>query len=701
MTTMDPQWALLAGALVFIITPGIALFYGGRERATSMVNMMMLSAGAIAVTTIVWTLWGWSMAFAGKDMAGGVVGDPISGLLFRDSMVADHGVFTSMDANSGLAGGIPAAFRLACAVVAVALITGALAGRVRYAIWLIFVAVWVTLVFAPLAHMVCGGGLLSPNGAISQALGIQVHDFAGGSVLHIAAAVSALAIVLIIGGHAHFQLKHFVLHIKNVARTSVGADAGSAAGSDSLKDKHIRNHGVKSRLSRALWADVANAQNAVQSAVVSPVATVAEVASEPAQSATDSAVAARHPHNVPFVVLGVFLIWFGWLGLMIGSSAGVPGVAGYAWVSSMITASASMLAWGVTERLRSGCFSALGAASGIMAGLAASAAAADVIAPLWALVLGVLAGVITSLVSHSRMFVRYDGALHVVSVNGVAAFIGVLAVGLFADGTGLFAVGDWHQLVAQLCLIGITVLYSGAVTAVVAFALEKLLGWRISEAKERKGVDLADQGERAYDFSTIAQSHGGAVVTVANDGDASREQMAVLASVDIAVDDNAAEPERPEIEVDTNDETVEQSEVVLENAADSTVQDDAVDETLVEDSKNIEAEVAESDVQSEESNIEAGTEADDSDAAESDAEVEDTEAEDSEAEDADVDKAVDADSDAENSDAEGNAEGDTEGDAETNKDVAESRETAQSEGSVEQSQEETRKKKSGKRNNAK
>ena len=90
MTAMDPQWALLAAALVFIITPGIALFYGGRERATSMVNMMMLSAGAIAVTTIVWTLWGWSMAFAGKDMIGGVVGDPVSGLLLRDSMVADH-----------------------------------------------------------------------------------------------------------------------------------------------------------------------------------------------------------------------------------------------------------------------------------------------------------------------------------------------------------------------------------------------------------------------------------------------------------------------------------------------------------------------------------------------------------------------------------------------------------------------------------
>ncbi len=550
MTTMDPQWALLAGALVFIITPGIALFYGGRERATSMVNMMMLSAGAIAVTTLVWTLWGWSLAFAGKDMAGGVVGDPFSGLLFRDSMVADHGVFTSMDANSGLAGGIPAAFRLACAVVAVALITGALAGRVRYSIWLIFVAVWVTLVFAPLAHMVCGGGLLSPNGAISQALGIQVHDFAGGSLLHIAAAVSAFAIVMIIGGHAHFPLKRLVLHIKNVAH------AGTGAGSASAK---TNSRNAKSRLSRALWADVAKAQdNSSTESVVSSVATVAEVAETSSQSSVENG-SVRHPHNVPFVMLGIFLIWFGWLGLMIGSSAGVPGVAGYAWVSSTITASASMLAWGVTERLRSGCFSALGAASGVMAGLSASAAAADVIAPLWALVLGVLSGVITSLVTHSRTFTRYDGALHVVSVNGVAALIGVISVGLFADGSGLLSVGDWHQLVAQLCLIGIVVLYSGAVTAIVAFALEKLFGWRISEAKERKGVDLADQGERAYDFSAIAQSHEGAVVAVSDDA-SSKTQMAVLTSVDIAVDDNSLEPESTSADKQTVLETGKESD---------------------------------------------------------------------------------------------------------------------------------------------
>ena len=528
------------------------------------------------------------MAFAGKDMIGGVVGDPVSGLLLRDSMVADHGIFTSMDANTGLSGGgIPAAFRLACAVVAVALITGALAGRVKYAIWLIFVAVWVTLVFAPLAHMVCGGGLLSPNGAISQALGIQVHDFAGGSLLHLTAAVSALAIVLIIGGHAHFPLKRFVLHTKS-----------STVQRNSSNSSNNSEH--KGNLVRALWADVARFSKLETNTGSS--SSKAEDSNGSVEAVSDVAdnsvnVLKRHPHNVPFVVLGIFIIWFGWLGLMIGSSVGLPGVAGYAWVSSTITASASMLAWGVTERLRSGCFTAVGAASGIMAGLAASAAAADVIAPLWAMVLGVIVGVATCLATHSKTFARYDGALHVVSVNGIAALIGIFAVGLFADGSGLFCVGDWHQLIAQICLLVITVLYSGAVTALVAFGLEKLFGWRISEAKERKGVDLADQGERAYDFSSIAQARAGAVVEVA-DSEEGKTQVAVLTPVAISVDESVVDADGDSVDSDSD------SAVAGDNSAhsDDNVSAQSQDEVeLSEEKIETEKDVEESE-NSEESN---------------------------------------------------------------------------------------------------
>ena len=540
MTAIDPQLALLAAALVFIITPGIALFYGGREKATSMINMMMLSAGAVAVTTIVWTLWGWSLAFAGKDMLGGIFGDPMSGLLFRDSMVSDSGIFTSMDVGSGIANELPAAFRLACAIVAVSLITGALAGRVRYAIWLIFVAVWITLVFSPLMHMVYGGGLLSAKGAISQALGVSIHDFAGGSTLNLAAAVSALAIVFIIGGHAKFPLKRFILHAKGVF--SVSSHASSAAKSEA----NSKNHS-KGKLEQALWNDVARS-NGNHAAHDSFTKDISEGSLSDADSMSEeSLVGARQPHNVPFIMLGIFIIWFGWLGLMIGSSMGVPGAAVYSWISSTITASASMLAWGVTERLRFGRFTALGSASGVMAGLAASSASANVIAPLWALLLGVFVGVVTSLVSYSHVFARYDGALHVVSVNGVAAIIGLLAVGLFADGKGLLVVGDWHQLVAQICLICIVILYAGVITAVLAFALEKLFGWRISEAKERKGVDLADQGERAYDFSSIVQARSGAVVEV-SDATQGKTQMAVLTPVSLDVDDVSSESSSTELE---------------------------------------------------------------------------------------------------------------------------------------------------------
>lgn len=576
MTAIDPQLALLAAALVFIITPGIALFYGGREKATSMINMMMLSAGAVAVTTIVWTLWGWSLAFAGKDMLGGIFGDPMSGLLFRDSMVSDSGIFTSMDGGSGIANELPAAFRLACAIVAVSLITGALAGRVRYAIWLIFVAVWITLVFSPLMHMVYGGGLLSAKGAISQALGVSIHDFAGGSTLNLAAAVSALAIVFIIGGHAKFPLKRFILHAKGVF--SVSSHASSAAKSEA----NSKNHS-KGKLEQALWNDVARS-NGNHAAHDSFTKDISEGSLSDANSMSEeSLVGARQPHNVPFIMLGIFIIWFGWLGLMIGSSMGVPGAAVYSWISSTITASASMLAWGVTERLRFGRFTALGSASGVMAGLAASSASANVIAPLWALLLGVFVGVVTSLVSYSHVFARYDGALHVVSVNGVAAIIGLLAVGLFADGKGLLVVGDWHQLVAQICLICIVILYAGVITAVLAFALEKLFGWRISEAKERKGVDLADQGERAYDFSSIVQARSGAVVEV-SDATQGKTQMAVLTPVSLDVDDVSSESSSTELEQSKVDSVLD-SDISELNIDANKANEDAIESGELESSE--------------------------------------------------------------------------------------------------------------------
>lgn len=422
MDTGNAAWMLMSASLVFLMTPGVAFFYGGMVRAKAVLNMLMLSVAAIAVTGVIWTLWGWSIAYAGGDI-GGVFGDPATGFLLRDTMVAKDGVFTSV-ASQGAAypRSIDVAFQVTFAMITVALITGALAERIKFSTWMVFVALWITFDYAPMAHMVWNGGLLSPTGAISQAIGAQAHDFAGGTVVHINAAVAALVIVLIIG-----------------------------------KRKGFGKVPIK-------------------------------------------------PHNVPFVMLGAFLLWFGWFGFNGGSAFGANGTAGYAWVSTTIAACAATLGWAITERIRTGHFTALGAASGMVAGLVGITPAADVVSPLWALVLGAIVGVACCFAVGLKFKLGYDDSLDVVGVHGVGGLVGTILVGFFAEGHGLLAGGDYKQLLVQLCIALVAVLFSGVITAIIAFALEKTMGWRVTEEQEVAGVDISDQGERAYDFAGTSSS---------------------------------------------------------------------------------------------------------------------------------------------------------------------------------------------------
>ncbi|KFJ04264.1 ammonium transporter [Bifidobacterium tsurumiense] len=417
MDSGNAAWLLISASLVFLMTPALAFFYGGMVRSKAILNMLMMSAGAIAVTTVVWTLWGWSIAYAGRDIAG-IFGDPATGFLLKDSMVSDGGVFTSAATDSnGVPVSINVAFQAAFAMITVALISGALAERVKYSTWMLFVALWITFVYAPMAHMVWNGGILSSTGAISQAIGAAAHDFAGGTVVHINAAVAALIVVLIIGKRKGFGTQPF------------------------------------------------------------------------------------RPHNVPFVMLGAFLLWFGWFGFNAGSAFQANGTAGYAWVSTALASASAMLAWGFTEKIRSGHYTAIGAASGIVAGLVAITPAADVVSPLWAIVIGIIAGIVCCLACSLKFKFGFDDSLDVVGIHGVGGLIGTLLVGLFAAGAGLLAGGDWKQLAVQVCVVIVAVLYSAVVTAIIAFALEKTLGWRVSENQEIGGIDLADQGERGYDFA--------------------------------------------------------------------------------------------------------------------------------------------------------------------------------------------------------
>ncbi|NEG89084.1 ammonium transporter [Bifidobacterium aerophilum] len=421
MDTGNAAWMLTSASLVFLMTPGVAFFYGGMVRAKAVLNMLMLEAAALSVTAIIWTLWGWSIAYAGTSI-GGIFGDPATGFLLKDSMVAQDGVFTAVKTDGNYPGSIDVAFQTTFAMITVGLICGAIAERVKYSTWMIFVALWITFDYAPMAHMVWNGGLLSGTGAISQAIGAAAHDFAGGTVVHINAAVAALIIVLIIGKRKGF-------------------------GTQPIR-----------------------------------------------------------PHNVPFVMLGAFLLWFGWFGFNAGSAFGANGTAGYAWVSTTAAAAAAMLSWGFTEKIRTGHYTAMGAASGMVAGLVGITPAADVVSPLWAIVLGAIVGILTCLACGLKFKLGYDDSLDVVGVHGVGGLTGTVLIGFFGEGTGLLAGGDWKQLVVQIVIALVAILYSGVITAIIAFALEKTIGWRVTEAQEVGGIDLADQGERAYDFAGTASS---------------------------------------------------------------------------------------------------------------------------------------------------------------------------------------------------
>ena len=412
--TGTTAFMIVCTMLVLLMTPGLAFFYGGLSRRKNVVNTMMMVFGVIGVVGVIWVLFGWSFAYGGDGALpffGGI--DQIGCFsavtnMFAEESVNGEGLDYPSIVNIG--------FQLAFAMITTAIITGAVAGRMKFGALILFVVLWVPLVYAPLAHMVWGG-----DGSLIGDM-IGALDFAGGDVVHISSGLTGLMLCLIIGRRKGFGLMSY------------------------------------------------------------------------------------RPHNVPFVVLGAGLLWFGWFGFNAGSAFAANGTAGYAWVSTSAATAAAMLSWGFTEKIRSGHYTAMGAASGMVAGLVAITPAADVVSPLWAIVMGAIAGVLTCLACGLKFKFGYDDSLDVVGVHGVGGFTGTILIGFFGEGTGLLAGGDWKQLVVQLVIALVAILYSAVITAIIAFALEKTIGWRVTEAQEVGGIDLADQGERAYDFAGTASS---------------------------------------------------------------------------------------------------------------------------------------------------------------------------------------------------
>ncbi|GAB2629765.1 ammonium transporter [Prescottella soli] len=430
--TGDTAWMLTSAALVLLMTPGVAFFYGGMVRAKSVLNMIMMSVGAMGVVGILWVLFGYSMAF-GNDK-GGVVGDPTEffGLkgLFGGQYLAD--AHTGAAVAIPLVGTIPAlvfvAFQAMFAIITVALISGAVADRMKFGAWLLFAGLWATIVYFPVAHWVFSfdGVTAETGGWIANKL--KVIDFAGGTAVHINAGVAGLVLALMLGKRRGWPKTPF------------------------------------------------------------------------------------RPHNLPFVMLGAALLWFGWFGFNAGSALGANGVAAAAFVTTVVATCAAMLAWLLVEKLRDGHATTLGGASGIVAGLVAITPACSSVDIVGAIVVGVAAGALCALAVGLKYRFGYDDSLDVVGVHLVGGLVGTLLVGVVAtEGApagvnGLFYGGGFDQLWRQAVGAGAVLIYSFIATGVIALIVKATIGLRVRAEAEARGVDESEHAESAYDFVALAGS---------------------------------------------------------------------------------------------------------------------------------------------------------------------------------------------------
>ncbi|WP_445257599.1 ammonium transporter [Nocardioides aurantiacus] len=425
MDTGDTAWVLTSAALVLLMTPGLALFYGGMVRAKSVLNMMMMSFGALALIGVLWIIYGYSMAF-GNDIGGGLLGDPTEFFGLKGLMSEDSLVFT-----------VPSlafvGFQAVFAIITVALISGAIADRARFGPWMLFAGIWATVVYFPVAHWVFSfdEGTAPVGGWIANKL--AAIDFAGGTAVHINAGAAGLALAIVLGKRLGWKR-------------------------DPMR-----------------------------------------------------------PHNLPLVMLGAGLLWFGWFGFNAGSALGANTIAAVTWVNTLGATAAAALGWLLVEKLRDGHATSLGAASGVVAGLVAITPACSAVNPVGALVVGALAGVLCALAVGLKYKYGVDDSLDVVGVHLVGGLWGTIAVGFFATSNapagvdGLFFGGGVDQLWRQAVGAFAVLAYSFVLTMIIGLAISKTIGFRIEEDDEVEGIDFTEHSETGYDF--VSRSGGSSILS--------------------------------------------------------------------------------------------------------------------------------------------------------------------------------------------
>jgi len=392
----DVAWLLVSTALVLLMVPGLALFYGGLVRAKNALNTMMMSLAALAVGGLAWTALGYSLAFDGEGAAIGGLGHALLagvGLEPRGSL--PHLLFF--------------AFQATFAGITVALVSGAVVERLRFGPWLAFSALWTVVVYAPVCHWVWGGGWLAGLGAL---------DFAGGAVVHVNAGAAAVVAALVLGPR--------------------------------------RDWGRQALL----------------------------------------------PHNVPLVLLGAGLLWFGWFGFNAGSALGANGSAVVAFASTLLAPLAALVVWMALDARRTGRVTAVGAATAVVVGLVAITPAAGFVSPRGALAIGALAALPSYFGLLHRARTRFDDSLDVVAAHGLGGLTGALLTGVFASaawgGTAGLLEGNPGLVLRQAAAVLATVAWSGAGTWLVLRAVALFAPLAAGEREQGRGLDVALHGEEAY-----------------------------------------------------------------------------------------------------------------------------------------------------------------------------------------------------------
>jgi Amt family ammonium transporter len=422
--TGNTAWLLLSSALVLLMTPGLALFYGGLNRSKGMLNMMMMSFSCIGIISILWALYGFTLAFGTNSSAG------TNKFIGSFTQYAGTGTkfINEIWQVAGTSTGIPTyvvmAFQMMFAIITVALVSGSLSDRLKFGGWVIFAVAWFTLVYVPVAHWIWGGGWIGVN--------LGALDFAGGTAVHVNAGSAALAVALVLGKRVGWP-----------------------------KDN-------------------------------------------------------MRPHNVPFVALGAGLLWFGWFGFNAGSELTADTIASAAFVNTQLATAAALVGWCAVEWIRDGKPTMVGASSGAVAGLVAITPACGFIPPLASILLGIVAGAVCALAVSLKYRFGYDDSLDVVGVHFVGGWIGSLWIGLFAT-SGVNAVvthksvffgGSGDQIWRQFVATGSVTIYSFVIAGVIALILRACGVLRVTEEAEISGIDVADHGESAYDFTPTGGSGG-------------------------------------------------------------------------------------------------------------------------------------------------------------------------------------------------